>query len=223
MPPENRHCYAFPNPDSLTMKRPILSKRFYQSFIIIIGSARELKLPVIRKERPMIYTFGRNEGIVVKEFDVYQLLIRSPRNPHTSSEIEVLTTDLISGIFSSRFHPNVRRFENLWNNGVGPLVSISSNPEDLNPPGHFIIETALNVIPELNWISDKIILTLFSHVSGNIEENLPPLKWRLGGIIELCPGADGEESAACQSNLCLVTVTTEVECKAGGPLEGGTV
>ncbi|GIZ05301.1 hypothetical protein CEXT_664791 [Caerostris extrusa] len=69
---------------------------------ITIELTHELKLPVIRKHRLSIYLLGGTRNSMrgtKREFDVYQMRIRSKPNPCTDLEVKILATDLISGMF----------------------------------------------------------------------------------------------------------------------------
>ncbi|KXJ07266.1 hypothetical protein AC249_AIPGENE26022 [Exaiptasia diaphana] len=85
-----------------------------------------------------------------------------------------------------------------------PLTPLSSSPTDLQPltPGHFLITTPLNQLPEedlsevklqqrVKWRKEKRNLQKNDLVILK-EENTPPAKWVLGRVEDLHFGQDGK-------------------------------
>ncbi|GBO22475.1 hypothetical protein AVEN_3856-1 [Araneus ventricosus] len=81
-----------------------------------------------------------------------------------------------------------------------PLCPISEDPSEHSvlTPGHFIIGTALTTRPEENLLDEKISSlkrwpSNYFRVFGNggpVNDNIPPLHWKLGRVTEVYPSAD---------------------------------
>ncbi|GFS58551.1 integrase catalytic domain-containing protein [Trichonephila clavipes] len=80
-----------------------------------------------------------------------------------------------------------------------PLTPMSNDPQDLQPltPGHFLIGAPMASFPEevpsqpaAKWnkprrnpkVNDRVLVK---------QDNLPPLQWSLGRVVQVFPGDDG--------------------------------
>ncbi|XP_078051680.1 uncharacterized protein LOC144477814 [Augochlora pura] len=199
-----------------------------------VGASRELdelyELLNSQEHQKKVDAYLSNEGI--------QWHFIPPRSPHFGGLWEaavksfkhhvrrVIVNELLT---FEEFNTFIVEIEAILNSR--PLTPLSSDPNDLCAltPGHFLIGSALNSLPEVDFThtpSNK--LSIWQHLqkikrdfwtrwhkeylnelnirhkwtSGNHgietgtlvvikEDNLPPMQWALGRVLEVHPGTDG--------------------------------